>query len=154
MPLYIGDYLADTGHLTTTQHGAYLLLLMHYWRKHELPQDDKQLAAIAKLKLRNWLEEKETLQAFFLHGWKHKRIEAELRKRAEISEKRAAAGFRGGSKSMMNRSIAEANARVCSSMTHTHKNRTTTEYEDTAKGSGKGSTTHELGAIIKQRGWA
>jgi uncharacterized protein YdaU (DUF1376 family) len=96
MPLYIGDYLADTGHLTTTQHGAYLLLMMHYWRKHGLPDDDKQLAAIAKLPLRIWLDTKETLQAFFHDGWVHKRIEGELARRKEVSNKRAEAGSRGG----------------------------------------------------------
>lgn len=99
MPLYIGDYLADTGHLTTTQHGAYLLLLMHYWRKKELPEDDKQLAAIAKLPLRIWLDSKETIQAFFHDGWKSKRIEEELQKRAVVSKKRAEAGAKGGSRS-------------------------------------------------------
>lgn len=96
MPIYIGDYLADTGHLTTTQHGAYLLLLMHYWRKRELPDDDKQLAAIAKLPLRIWLDTKETIQAFFHDGWKHKRIEEEIQRRSVVSEKRAAAGSNGG----------------------------------------------------------
>ena len=98
MPIYIGDYLADTGHLSTTQHGAYLLLLMHYWRKRELPEDDKQLAAIAKLPLRIWLDSKETIQSFFFDGWKHKRIEAELQRRAEVSNKRAEAGAKGGAK--------------------------------------------------------
>jgi uncharacterized protein YdaU (DUF1376 family) len=87
MPLYVGDYLGDTGHLTTTQHGAYLLLMMHYWRKGELPDDDRQLSKIAKLPLKTWCEYRATLQDFFYEGWKHKRIDAELAKMMRVSEK-------------------------------------------------------------------
>jgi len=65
MPLYVGDYLGDTGHLTTAQHGAYLLLMMHYWRKGELPDDDRQLSKITKLPLRTWGEYRPVLQDFF-----------------------------------------------------------------------------------------
>jgi uncharacterized protein YdaU (DUF1376 family) len=96
MPLYVGDYLGDTGHLTTTQHGAYLLLMMHYWRKGELPDDDRQLSKIAKLPLKTWCEYRATLQDFFHEGWKHKRIDAELEKMMRVSEKRAIAGQKGG----------------------------------------------------------
>jgi uncharacterized protein YdaU (DUF1376 family) len=96
MPLYVGDYLGDTGHLTTTQHGAYLLLMMHYWRKGELPDDDRQLSKITKLPLKTWCEYRPTLQDFFYEGWKHKRIDAELAKMVRVSEKRAIAGQKGG----------------------------------------------------------
>jgi uncharacterized protein YdaU (DUF1376 family) len=96
MPLYVGDYLGDTGHLTTTQHGAYLLLMMHYWRKGELPDDDRQLSKIAKLPLKTWCDYRATLQDFFYDGWKHKRIDAELAKMTRVSEKRAIAGQKGG----------------------------------------------------------
>jgi uncharacterized protein YdaU (DUF1376 family) len=111
MPLYVGDYLGDTGHLTTTQHGAYLLLMMHYWRKGELPNDDRQLSKIAKLPLKTWCEYRATLQDFFYDGWKHKRIEAELAKMMRVSEKRAIAGQKGGIGSALARMKLENTAR-------------------------------------------
>jgi uncharacterized protein YdaU (DUF1376 family) len=95
MPLYVGDYLGDTGHLTTAQHGAYLLLMMHYWRKGELPDCDRQLSKITKLPLKTWCDYRPVLQDFFHSGWKHKRIDAELERMLRVSEKRAIAGQKG-----------------------------------------------------------
>jgi hypothetical protein len=53
MPLYVGDYLADTGRLTTEQPGAYLLLILDYWRNGALP-DDSILATICGLSATAW----------------------------------------------------------------------------------------------------
>ena len=115
MPLYVGDYLGDTGHLTTAQHGAYLLLMMHYWRKGELPDDDRQLSKITKLPLRTWCECRPTLQDFFHDGWKHKRIDAELARMMQVSAKRAIAGQKGGLGSALARMKLENSARSRSS---------------------------------------
>jgi hypothetical protein len=56
MPLHIADYLADTGHLTATEHGAYLLLIMHYWQNGSLPENQRMLARIGKLSKLQWDE--------------------------------------------------------------------------------------------------
>lgn len=95
MPLYIGDYLADTGHLTTEQHGAYLLLMMHYWMRGGLPRDENQLAAIARMPVDKWRSNCHTLASFFASDWRHPRIESELTKTRLIKEKRALAGLKG-----------------------------------------------------------
>lgn len=49
MPIYIGDYLGDTTELSAAEHGAYLLLLMHYWvKKGEIGDDVERLARVCK----------------------------------------------------------------------------------------------------------
>jgi len=66
LPLWTDAYLADTTHLTTLEHGAYLLLLMAMWRAGgTLPNDDKQLARFARLTTGQWARIKPTIFAFF-----------------------------------------------------------------------------------------
>lgn len=80
MPLHIGDYLAETSHLSPAEHGAYLLLLMHYWNSGVLPNDDQELARIIRASPGEWSRMKRKIAAFFDEGWVHGRIEAELKK--------------------------------------------------------------------------
>jgi len=56
LPLWTDAYLADTRHLSTLEHGAYLLLLMEAWRRPhcDLPDDDKLLARLAGLGADEW----------------------------------------------------------------------------------------------------
>lgn len=65
-PLWTDAYLADTHHLSTTEHGAYLLLLIAMWRSNgTLPNDDRQLAKFARLGSNQWQRIKPALMPFF-----------------------------------------------------------------------------------------
>jgi uncharacterized protein YdaU (DUF1376 family) len=97
MPLYIADYLADTTHLSTVEHGAYLLLIMHYWQHGGLPTEDPKLARICRLTPSEWQEIKETISDLFGPDWPHKRIDEELVTADDITSKRSAAGKAGAS---------------------------------------------------------
>lgn len=95
MPLYIADYLADTTRLTTEQHGAYLLLIMDYWRNGALPDDDGALANITRLTDAQWKKHRVALSRLFqIEGgeWRHKRIDNELARATANVEQRSAAG--------------------------------------------------------------
>lgn len=96
MPLYIGDYLKDTAALTTTQHGAYLLLIMEYWVKGRLPKEEQKLARICRLSVRQWRSNCLAIASFFDADWKHPRIEKELEKARNLSMKRQVYGSMGG----------------------------------------------------------
>lgn len=96
MSLHIGDYKKDTGHLRAAGHGAYLLLIMHYWATGGLPDDDRQLAAIASMSDGEWKKWRSIIRPFFGDGWSHKRIDKEMADAQAKYERRVKAGRRGG----------------------------------------------------------
>jgi uncharacterized protein YdaU (DUF1376 family) len=96
MSFHIGDYLKDTGHLRAAGHGAYVMLIFHYWATGGLPSDPRQLAAIARMTDLEWQEWQPIIQAFFHDGWKHKRIDKEIAEALAKYEQQVAAGRAGG----------------------------------------------------------
>lgn len=99
MPFFIGDYIADTMHLSATDHGIYLLLIFAYWRNGGPLRDDPlELAAIAKRSQTEWQTDSVRIGRFFQIGdgvWRHKRIDAEIAKaeaRVSARKKASAAG--------------------------------------------------------------
>jgi uncharacterized protein YdaU (DUF1376 family) len=117
MQLYVADYLGDTRHLTTEQHGAYLLLLMTMWRHGgRLPNDPAKLARIAGVSARRWHLVASDVMPFFTvcddGTITQKRLEREHQKALSISEKRSVSGKRGGqAKALNNNDLALANAK-------------------------------------------
>ena len=91
MPFYVADYLGDTRHLSTLEHGAYLLLIFHYWQRGSLPVDDGRLATITGLSAEEWGRCRPTIAEFFGPGWTHRRIDDELAAAVEKSGKARAA---------------------------------------------------------------
>lgn len=117
MPLWTGDYLSKTSRLSTLEHGAYLLLIIEYWEHGGLPDDDRQLAHITKLTIKKWKYVKPILQGFFYNGWHHKKVEEELSKSADLSEKRRDAAMQKHSNSS---AIADASEEQLHPQLHTH----------------------------------
>jgi len=94
MQLYVADYLADTMHLTTEEHGAYLLLIFNYWQTGK-PIPVSRLARIARLSNDRWTDVERSLNEFFNerdNEWVHDRIERDLEAVHATQNQRIAAG--------------------------------------------------------------
>lgn len=106
MPMYWGDYVRDTMHLRTLEHGAYMLLIGAYWVGGQpLPDDDNRLSAITRLEQKAWMNMRPAIAAFFSIGngmWRHKRIDAELDRSKRLAELKQTAGKKGGKRKAEN----------------------------------------------------
>ena len=100
MPMFWGDYARDTGHLNAAGHGAYLMLIKHYWCTGKpLNDDDDELWRIACCdSKKEWQKLRpKIVRLFQAEGGelRHKRVETELSRAAANVAKRADAGRLG-----------------------------------------------------------
>jgi uncharacterized protein YdaU (DUF1376 family) len=100
-PLWTSKYHEATTHLTTLEHGAYLLLLMAMWKQGgSLPNDDVRLARLARLSLDRWRKIAPTIMEFFTvedgDRITQKRLRHELEKSYGRMKKSREAGAAGG----------------------------------------------------------
>lgn len=97
LPLFTGDYLRDTRHLSPLRHGVYLLALMHCWdSKGPMPLDEQECAGICNCRS---VEEIDALRyvlgRFFVRmddGHYNKRIAEEVAKSEHLSKQLSKAG--------------------------------------------------------------
>lgn len=93
-PFYMGNYLAKTSHLSQNEHGAYLCLLLYYY-SNKKPISHNRRYSIC----RAFAEQEQdacdvVLQEFFTREgdeWVNSRVEEELQRSENISEKRSQA---------------------------------------------------------------
>lgn len=96
---YTDAYLADTGHLSTIEHGAYLLMLFHAWRTPDcsLPDDDEYLARVTRMDMRTWRKHKATLLSFWgldtQQRWRQARLSDSKELAADKRDKSSKAGI-------------------------------------------------------------
>lgn len=116
MPLYVADYLADTTHLSTLEHGAYCLLLMSMWRAGGiLPNDPAKLAKFARMTSAQWARVEATVIQFFDVSdteVTQSRLAREIEKHAGVVRQRRESGSKGGrAKALKDNDQPLANAR-------------------------------------------
>lgn len=123
MPMFWDAYLADTTHLTTEEHGAYLLLLGAMWRRNGwVPDDDRDIARILGLTPSKWRKVKERLREFLIFDdgqITQKNLQKIWKKTQEkIAQNRENGSLGGRPKSGKNKNLAKANGSVSDNPNH------------------------------------
>lgn len=92
MPMFWGDFFANTLHLTAQELGAYVALIGHAWEKGGLIAE-ADVQRVSRVGNRHWQKVRPRVAQFFdtskvLGYWHHERVHTELARSAEISNKR------------------------------------------------------------------
>lgn len=116
LPLYTGDYIRDTRHLSPLRHGIYLLALMHCWdQKGPMPLDEQECAGVCNCRSDDEVQAlRYVLSRYFVRmedGHYNARMQAEVERSEAISGVRSEAGKKGyqaKAKQMLSKSQANA----------------------------------------------
>lgn len=96
MKLYVSDYFGDTRCLSTEQSGAYLHLLMSMWLSGGfIPGDERSLAKLSGLSLRQWRRVRAPIEALLMRDGDRvtqRRLLSERQEADDICQKKVAAG--------------------------------------------------------------
>lgn len=99
--LYIGDYQLKTAHLTLAEHGAYFLLLQHFYSTEKpLPSDHRVLYRLVRAESKSERDAVDSVLSQFWdttpEGYLNKRARQVLSKYQEWIAKQRANGKLGG----------------------------------------------------------
>ena len=142
MPMFWDAYLADTTHLTTEEHGAYLLLLAAMWRRNgSVPDDDKDNARIVGLSIGKWRKFKVRvagLLTFENDEITQKKLQKTWKKIQETAQKNRENGAKGGRpRSKENNDLVKANGSVSDNPNETLHNQSNLTDKKEPNGSSK-----------------
>ena len=96
--LYVGDYQRDTAHLSVTEHGAYLLMLQHYYATEKPLPTGKALHRMLRAQDK---AERDAIDAVVQQFW-HETTDGLINHRADAEITKA------GAQADTNRAIAQA----------------------------------------------
>lgn len=114
-PHYIGDYARDTAHLALTEHGAYRLLLDHYYSTGgPLPSDVTALHRICRAFKQSEKDALHSVLAQFFDlradGYYNQRADREIARQAAIQDRLSQSGRRGAQKRWRQDGMANGSA--------------------------------------------
>ena len=87
LPFYGGEFFSKANLLSDAQGMALLRLNWSYWENGGLPSDDEKLARIARMTPKQWNKSKAAIAEYFGDGWASERLDLELAKIIELSNK-------------------------------------------------------------------
>lgn len=96
LPLYTGDYLRDTRHLSMSEHGAYMLALVYCWdSRGPMPLDERRQFAVVRAvsgdEMEGWRRIRDEFFVRMDDGWYNRRMTKEIERSASISAARSGA---------------------------------------------------------------
>lgn len=92
MPFYVSDYLADTTHLSTAEHGAYMLILLNLWQtRRPIKDSDEAFQRVSKATPEAWAKMRDVILELLTKtadGWIQKRLWVEIERAEKAYKKR------------------------------------------------------------------